>query len=108
GVRMRVSPVMTFHHLTEPESTWVSAVNHPGNTAMRSDLDKITAAAGVPSVRPIGVGDLWMQDIFETGYMSMPAPNGEQHVIRVALRSANVWSPYDPRNPLRPAGVVAF
>jgi protein-arginine deiminase len=107
-VRMRVSPIMTFHHLTEPESTWVSAFPDPGNAAMRSDLAKATSLAGVPPVRGIGVSDPWTQDFFETGYMSMPAPNGRQHVIRVALRSANVWEPYNTRNPLRPAGVVAF
>jgi protein-arginine deiminase len=107
-LRMRVSPVMTYHHLLPTESTWVSQVNAAGNAAMRADLATAATAAGVPAPRTIAVTDQWTQDFFETGFMSMPGAGGTQHAIRVALRSANTDSPNTPRNPLRRAGRAAF
>ena len=32
--------------------------------------------------------DRWMQDFYEPGYVSMPKPNGRQHVMSMVLRSA--------------------
>jgi protein-arginine deiminase (PAD) len=32
--------------------------------------------------------DRWMQDFYEPGYVSMPKPNGRQHVMTMVLRSA--------------------
>ncbi|MBX3207316.1 MAG: protein-arginine deiminase [Labilithrix sp.] len=106
-VRMRVAPVVTFHHALTAEQTWVSRFNAAGNVAMRNDLATAAAAAGVPAPRHINTSDPWTQDFFEPAFMSMPAPNGKQHVIRVNLRSANVESS-DRRNPLRDAGRVVF
>ena len=40
--------------------------------------------------------------------MSMPGPNGTQHVMRVNYRSANVFNPKQKATPLRPAGRVVF
>ncbi len=107
-VRMRVAPVVTFHHGLEPVQTFVSSYGSQGNRAMRTDLAAAASAAGVAAPTPIGVDDPWTQDFFETGYMSMPAAAGKQHVIRVTYRSANVEAPYDARNPLRQSGRVAF
>ncbi len=107
-VRLRVAPVITFHHLLEQAQTWVSSNAIPGNRAMRTDLAAIASAAGVPAPTAINTDDPWTQDFFETGYMSMPAAGGKQKVIRVTYRSANLFNPYDRRNPLRPAGRVAF
>src|SRR5882724_9446501 len=39
--------------------------------------------------------------------MAMPAPNGAQHVIRTAYRSAGLEE-NDPQSPLRRAGQVVF
>jgi protein-arginine deiminase len=52
--------------------------------------------------------DQWTQDFFEVGYMSMPTTGGQQHIIDVYLRSANIYTPTDTNNPLRPAGKVVF
>ena len=52
-------------------------------------------------------GDQWTQDFFETGSMSMPAKD-KPHVIRVYYRSANVFDPSKPDNPLRAGGRVVF
>jgi protein-arginine deiminase len=106
-VRMRVAPVITFHHGLEPVKTYVTALPGTENAATRSDLSAAATAAGVPAPTPLSTTDRWTQDFFETGYMSMPGPNGTQRVIRVNLRSANIRKP-GSINPLREAGRVVF
>lgn len=106
-VRMRVSPVMTFHHGLPAENTWVSKLNAAGNTALRKDLALAASAAGVKAPLEITTDDPWAQDYFEPAYMSMPAAGGKQHVIRVNYRSANEQYE-DRKNPLRDAGRVVF
>ncbi|MBX3212655.1 MAG: protein-arginine deiminase [Labilithrix sp.] len=106
-VRMRVAPLLTYHHLLPVEQTWVSVFNNQGNQAMRADLATALTAAGLPAVRGVNTTDSWNQDYFETAFMSMPAAGGKQHVIRVNIRSANVYSS-SASNPLRPAGAVVW
>ena len=106
-VRMRVAPLLTYHHLLPTEQTWVSVSNNQGNAAMRADLAEALSAAGLPAVRGVSTSDSWNQDYFETGFMSMPGPGGKQHVIRVNIRSANVFN-NDASNPLRSAGRVVW
>lgn len=107
-VRMRVAPLLTYHHGLTSEQTWVSAWSSQGNQAMRADLSDACAAAGVPQPRTISTTDAWAQDFFEPGFMSMPGPNGTQHVIRVNIRSANERGPITAQNPLRAAGRVVW
>jgi protein-arginine deiminase len=107
-VRLRVAPVITYHHLLPAEETFVSSFRSSGNAALRSDLTAIAKSIGVDAPTPLAELDPWAQDFFETAFMSMPGPNGKQHVIRVALRSANVYEPKSVKNPLREAGRVAF
>lgn len=108
-VRMRVSPVMTFHHLEPAELIFVSALGgDPDSTQFQADVGAATTAAGIVNpVYKVAVFDQWTQDFFETGYMSMPSTGGRQHVIRVNFRSANVWYPGRPTSPLREAGRIA-
>ncbi len=101
-VRLRVSPVMTFHHLLKAEKVWISDTGSPGNADTRKDLSKICDPTLIDDVDP------WTQDFFETGYASMPGPGGAQHVMHVSYRSANVEAPQEKKNPLRPAGQVVF
>ncbi len=107
-VRMRVAPVMLFHHMTAPETSYVTRVpRDPTSTAF------VTALRGAINLSPekaplveISDNDIWAEDFFETGYMTMPAANGQQHVIRAAYRSAGI-----ERNgnfPLRAAGQIVF
>ncbi|HVJ94646.1 MAG TPA: protein-arginine deiminase family protein [Labilithrix sp.] len=107
-VRMRVAPLITYHHLLPAEQVWVSSFNSTGNQALRTDLSEAVAAAGLPAPKGVNTSDAWNQDYFETGYMSMPGPGGTQHAIRVNIRSANVESPKSTTNPLRRAGRVVF
>ncbi|HVH41623.1 MAG TPA: protein-arginine deiminase family protein, partial [Labilithrix sp.] len=106
-VRMRVAPVITYHHLLPTESTWVTSTQGAGNKALRDDLAVATAAAGLPTTKGINTNDQWAQDFFETGFMSMPAAGGKQHAIRVNIRSANEYED-DAANPLRPAGRIVW
>lgn len=107
-VRMRVAPVLTFHHL-EPEATvWSANTGRQGNIDMRTDLSKACTAAADSAPNLIETDDPWAQDYFEPAYMSMPGDGGAQHTIRVNYRSANVFEPTDPLNPLRPAGKFVF
>ncbi|MBX3263348.1 MAG: protein-arginine deiminase [Labilithrix sp.] len=107
-VLMRVAPILTFHHLLPAEQIWVSNTMTPGNAAMRKDLTTSCKAAGVGSPKTIDVVDPWTQDYFEPAYMSMPGPDGTQHVMRVNYRSANVFEPNKEKSPLRPAGQFVF
>ena len=107
-VRMRVAPLLTYHHLLPTEQTWVSVSQNQGNAAMRADLAEALSAAGLPPVKGVNTSDSWNQDYFETGFMSMPAAGGKQHVIRVNIRSANVYNPNNPSYPLRGAGAVVW
>ncbi|MGA9520049.1 MAG: protein-arginine deiminase family protein [Myxococcaceae bacterium] len=108
-VRLRVSPVMTFHHLLAAETLYVSDVEDRDSTLFMNALRGASTASGVQNpVKTFQVWDQWTQDFFESGYMSMPAAGGKQHVIRVNYRSANVYYPDDGRNPLRDAGRVVF
>lgn len=107
-VRMRVAPVMTYHHLLAAEQVFVTNNGDPGNKLLRTDLAAATTGAGLPTPTLIPDQDPWAQDFFETAFMSMPGAGGVQHVVDVALRSANVYDPTDAKNPLRPAGQVVF
>ncbi len=107
-VKMRVAPVMTYHHLLPAQEVFVTNNGDPGNKLMRNDLAAACTGAGLPTPTLIPDQDPWAQDFFETAFMSMPAAGGAQHVVNVALRSANVYDPSDAKNPLRAAGQVVF
>jgi protein-arginine deiminase len=108
SVKMRVAPVMTFHHLLPAEEAFVTNTGYSGNADMRSDLAVACTEASLPKATEVNVDDQWTQDFFETAFMSMPGPGGTQHVMHVNLRSANVYEASDAKNPLRPAGQVVF
>lgn len=109
-VRLRISPVMTFHHLERAETVTVSRIpRDPDSIQFVEGLKENLAGADHAPPLEVRTEDPWNQDYFETGYMSMPGPGGRQHVIRVAYRSANLWDPRpNAPYPLRPAGRVVF
>jgi protein-arginine deiminase len=108
-VMLRVSPVMTYHHVLDAEVVYATVFNFGSSQAFIGDLiDAIGKSSVSQPLYEVGYGDQWAQDYFETGYMSMPGPKGSQHSIRVNYRSANVDNPNNPNNPLREAGRVVF
>jgi len=109
-VRLRVAPVLLSHHASPAERVFATKIEGAESTDFRADLQTAMKAAGLGTLEALDVpnADQWTQDFFETGFMSMPAEGGGQHVMRVVLRSANVYTPKSARAPLRPAGRVVF
>ncbi len=107
-VKLRVAPVITFHHLTPVEQLYATAL--PGDFDSQKFQDDLQAGLTLAGItRPLvglPVNDQWAQDFFEPGYMSMPKAGGAQHVIRVNYRSANVYG--SGSYPLREAGRIVF
>ena len=128
-VKLRVAPVITRHQLAQEQQVFVTAyADDPGSVAMRSTLYSDMAGTGEGDGGTVGAppsnvyeingneqdgtgvfpyDDQWTQDYFEVGYMSMPSMGGQQHVMNVYIRSANIYSS-SKVDPLRPAGKVVF
>jgi protein-arginine deiminase len=111
-VRLRVSPVITSHHLLPVEEVYaLHLAGDPDSDDFINDLQAATSAVSIPldpMAEQVDV-DQWTQDLFETGYMSMPAAGGDQHVIRVFLRTpGQSCSALGVDDPLRTAGKVVF
>lgn len=109
-VRLRVAPVLTFHHGLPVEIAYASAVpRDPDSTRFVRDIRAAVAFAS-PSMSLVtpAVQDQWTQDFFEAGYASMPGPQGAQRVMRVYFRSANIENPFSRSYPMREAGRVVF
>ncbi|MCE9673177.1 protein-arginine deiminase domain-containing protein [Myxococcus stipitatus] len=109
-VRMRVAPVVMFHHLSPARNVFVSRLQGDlESDRFRADLGGALAGSGEPmALSEFAVDDLWAQDYFEPAYMSMPAPGGRQHAIQVNYRAANVHWDADPSATLRKAGRIVF
>lgn len=108
-VRLRVAPVLTFHHALATETAFVTNIPNDGESAQfQTEIEAaVTAAGSINGLYRFAEYDQWTQDFFETGYMSMPSASG-QHVIRVNYRSANIDSPQSKNYPLRRAGRIVY
>ncbi|MFZ5468154.1 MAG: protein-arginine deiminase family protein [Myxococcota bacterium] len=110
SVRLRVAPVITFHHNLSAEQVFVSRLpGDPDSTRFTQALSDALSQSMVS--RPLvqfSEDDPWTEDFFEPAYMSMPAAGGAQHVVRVNFRSANIYGNPTGSRPLRPAGRVVF
>lgn len=109
-VRLRVAPVLTFHHALPTLTAYASAVpRDPDSVRFIADVRAaVTAASPNITLETPGVQDQWTQDFFETGYASMPGPSGAQHTMRVFFRSANIENPFSRSFPMREAGRLVF
>lgn len=106
-VRLRIAPLLTHHHLEPAVQTFVTDGGDKISLQFQSDLGDAVTAAGVPQgLDTFGTDDIWAQDFFETAYTALPGKDGP-HVMRIALRSANIYSD-DASLPLRRAGRIAF
>jgi protein-arginine deiminase len=108
-VRLRVAPVVMFHHLTPALNVYVSRIpGDPESMRFRQELAGALEEAGPRlSLFEYGVEDLWAQDYFEPAYMAMPAAGGRQHVIQVNYRAAFVYKTQDGDLP-RAAGRIVY
>lgn len=107
-VRLRVAPVLNFHHVAPVVKAFAADLTgDPDSADFLADVRAaVTAAGPTVTLDTPSVEDQWIQDYLETGYASMPGPNGTQKVMTVVYRSANVegGGPF----PLRPAGRIVF
>ncbi|KAM4058889.1 protein-arginine deiminase (PAD) domain-containing protein [Hirsutella rhossiliensis] len=114
-VALRVAPVLTHHHGQETKQVLSQASSLTGlPTALiplddprgfRDDLwqhmfihalENVTRSAGIErglflfNDTTEGATDIWVQDYFEPGYMSIPGPDGPVG-LHVIIRSAQSW-----------------
>ncbi|MFH8336500.1 protein-arginine deiminase family protein [Streptomyces sp. AM6-12] len=99
-VTMGTAPLLTHHHLQPARRTMVVtfAGRDPESRAQRRFVSGFAAAskaAGLPAPlrlpNPTWSVDHWTQDFVEPGYVSMPAPHGRLHSMRVLIRSAQLY-----------------
>ncbi|KAM3496956.1 hypothetical protein MY10362_009675 [Beauveria mimosiformis] len=95
SVELRVAPVLTQHH-GQPLKQLLTATGSGGNAQQRfiKELGDISGKAGLQTpVRVIETSrcnkhnEMWAQDFFEPGYMSIPGSNGPVS-IHIMIRSA--------------------
>jgi protein-arginine deiminase len=114
-VELRAAPVILSHHLSPAQRVFATELTFArdpseevASAAFREDLAAAATAAGVPEpLFTYAMRDRWMQDLFETGYMAMPAPGGRQHVVRVAFRTPETRDE-GSTVPLRVEGRIVF
>ncbi|WP_084433300.1 protein-arginine deiminase domain-containing protein [Kibdelosporangium aridum] len=101
-VVLRVSPVLTHHHLQRTQQVLTSEGTDemPAQQRFVKELADRVKAAGIDApLRLFDQEDPWAQDFFEPGYVTMPGADGKPRGLRIAIRSAQ---------PDRPAGRQVF
>ncbi|WP_307855835.1 protein-arginine deiminase domain-containing protein [Kibdelosporangium banguiense] len=101
-VMLRVSPVLTHHHLQQAQEVLASegTDDRPEQQRFVKELADRVKAAGIDApLRLFGPDDQWVQDFFEPAYVTMPGAGGKPRGLRIAIRSAQ---------PGRPAGRQVF
>lgn len=95
SVVLRVAPLLSHHHLQEASRVFAltnypgSEYNYPAQEQFLVDLRNSTDQAGIEEglYEFTVLADIWLQDMFEPGYASIPGPDGPV-VLRVMIRSA--------------------
>jgi protein-arginine deiminase len=107
-VRMRLAPVILYNHTQPAIRAWAtrSGSNKKYLTDMLAAVDASNNGTKFEEVTSFSY-DIWTQDYFETGYMTMPGADGKPHVIRAYVRAASSWGS-QTGNTLRAAGSLVF
>ena len=100
-VKLRVAPVLTFHHLLPAEEVFGQRHRRPPAIARRAPTSRSTAAAaGVPAPTLIDEQDPWAQDFFETGvHVDARRRTARSTSCASNYRSANVYAPERRQEP---------
>ncbi|KAI9150756.1 Protein-arginine deiminase type-4 [Paramyrothecium foliicola] len=89
AVALRVAPVLTHNHAQAAERIFITTIaTSPHEQFVRELHRNVDSIARVQEMRD--AGEYWTQDFFETGYSSIPGPNGPV-VVRILLRSAQFY-----------------
>lgn len=100
-VSLRVAPVLTQHHgQTAEQLLTAGPPEHQGWARFAKDLAGMSRTAGLKKPMHIfdvsGCGrigtEIWAQDFFEPGYMSIPGPDGPVG-LHILIRSAQTYRP---------------
>ncbi|KND89957.1 Protein-arginine deiminase type-1 [Tolypocladium ophioglossoides CBS 100239] len=94
AVALRVAPVLTHHHLQLASQVLVTGAGTRSPQAkFVQDLQANVKKAGIEwPVYQFPGDDIWTQDFFEPGYMSIPGPHGAI-MLRVMIRSSQGGRP---------------
>jgi protein-arginine deiminase len=86
-VELRVAPFLTHHPVQHAEQVFVARATTNAMGMFNADMALHTGLAGIPTP-PIQFRSVetWIQDMFETGYASIPGPDGPV-IIRIMMAS---------------------
>ncbi|KAJ3536513.1 hypothetical protein NM208_g6680 [Fusarium decemcellulare] len=88
SVALRVSPILIHHHAQRAERVFATSGRENNSQGhFVDDLKHIVVEAEIAEGLFLFPQDIWTQDFFEPGYMSIPGPNGPIG-LRVLIRSA--------------------
>ncbi len=91
-VVLKEAPIILSHHLNAPKAIYATDAGIY-NSDMTADLDAAAKTAGISNgLNLLDIDDIWTQDLFEAGTMSMPGPGGKAHVIQVNVRTAAFYN----------------
>ncbi|KAM3441153.1 hypothetical protein NHJ13734_002947 [Beauveria thailandica] len=97
SVALRVAPVLTQHHGQVAKQLLTSQVDgddgrDPAHDYFVDKFRNVSSSLGLQS--PVhafeGCNEVWTQDFFEPGYMSIPGPSGPVS-LHIMIRSAQDW-----------------
>ncbi|UKZ79920.1 hypothetical protein TrVFT333_007683 [Trichoderma virens FT-333] len=91
AVRLRVAPVITFHHLMPVSQVFVTNGNKSETPFQEQFVSDLRQILDRPDIRkPLFTfdhsDDIWAQDILEPAYTSMPSPQGPI-ILEIMIRS---------------------
>ncbi|XWW97726.1 hypothetical protein V2A60_005713 [Cordyceps javanica] len=84
SVALRVAPVMIHHHKQAVNKLFSSTVRRAGEVGEAANKALDSLETSMPLER-LPTPDVWAQDFFEPGYMSMPGPDGKPISLRIVL-----------------------
>ena len=84
-LKMRVAPWMLWGNLSPFDRVWSS----DDSSEFVNGIQDATNEAGIDYETYGNWGDQWTQDFFQTGYITMPGPNGTVQGMRIA--NARPW-----------------
>jgi protein-arginine deiminase len=90
-VALKLAPVLFHHHLQAVDTLIAQNADTATGSQKRfvSQLDAARAKTSITKpLLTLSDNDVWVQDIMEPGYSSMPGPNGKPISVRVIVRTA--------------------
>ncbi|PHH87307.1 hypothetical protein CDD83_9049 [Cordyceps sp. RAO-2017] len=88
SVMLRVAPVLTHHHLQPIEAVYVPSHDDSTMRGISEQIRNLLKLAKIPAaVKEVSTRHTWIQDLFESAYMSIPGPNHTDITLRVMVEA---------------------